>query len=385
MGKSIEKYISQGRGIKLSIYISIYMLLLLKVIKKRLLLDKPILIFIIITICFTYYNGSDWRIYEKAYEERGYIEINYSHWESGFKYLIFLFNKLNVPFIFFMIGLKVLTFLVIIKFFLKFSDNFWMSMLLYIPIQGYVLFIDNPLRQMLGIAIVLIATLFSRQKIIYIVFIVLAFQFHRTSIIFLIPLFFNKVIYKRLFDYKYMLGVYLFFYLIVLIPKNVYIIFGNFFKNTYILDFYIRHYIDKLSDVRLSKTLLLTLLYVSIYLYNLSEKKIEEKCKYSLVFFNLYIIVLIFSNRLNDLLRFNLYFSPYFIIIMTSLILRKKSIRNLIIILEFINSIVLIKNSYKYIPYTNFLFSEYKEFEYRKNYHFEYYEKRGKIWKEDLR
>lgn len=369
----------------MSIYILTYILLVLKVIKRKLIPDKFMFMFILIIVCFTYYNGSDWRVYEKVYENSNLIRVNYSHWESGFKYLIFLFNNLGVSFIFFMIGLKVMTFLIIIKFFRKFSKNFWMSMLLYVPIQGYVLFIDNPLRQMVGVAIMLLASLYSRQKIVYIIFIIIAAQFHKSAVIFLVPLLLSKYIYKKLFNYSFMLKVYIFLYLIVFIPKDIYITFGNLFKNIFIIDFYIRHYIDKLSDIRLSKTLFVTLVYLGIYLYNLVKKNVEESCKYSLLFFNLYIIILIFSSRLNDLLRINLYFSPYFIVIMTSLIMKKKYIRTFIIVLEFVNSIILVKNSYKYIPYTNFLFSEYKEFEYRKNYHFKYYEERGKIWKKDLR
>lgn len=367
------------------IYIVIYILLLLKVIKKRLILDKSIIVFILVAICFTYYNGSDWRTYEKVYEKTDLIKKYYSNWESGFKYLVFLFNNLKISFIYFMIGLKVFVFMILIKFFKKFSENFWLTMLLYIPVQGYVLFIDNPLRQMIAIGIILMASLISRQKILYVMFIIIAYQFHRTAIIFLVPLFLSKNIYKKLFDYKFILKAYAFLYLIVFIPKNIYITFGNFFKNTIILDFYIRHYLDTLSDVHLSKTLIMTLIYVAIYLYNLIKKNIREDCKYSLLFFNLYVIMLIFSNRLNDLLRISLYLSPYFAIIMTNLIIRKKIIRNFLIILEFINSMILVNNSYKYIPYTNFLFSEYKEYEYRKNYHFEYYEKRGKIWKRDLK
>lgn len=148
--------------------------------------------YLCVFLCFGYMTGSDWRSYEPIYNEIDFNNLFYNYFfEPGYYIYMLIFKFLKIGFWPFFIFTKVIIFIVFVKIIINLQGNYIYPILMFfIPYYGYYLFIDNPMRNLIAIAIFLISIKYIHEKKIwkYLACILLASSFHFSAII-LFPLY----------------------------------------------------------------------------------------------------------------------------------------------------------------------------------------------------
>ena len=132
-------------------------------------------------LCMGYMTGSDWRTYETEFYAIG---MSYNHFEIGYTVLSTFFAAFDWDFWHFWIFLKVLIFIAICFVSNKFFRNFWLGMGIFLY-YAYPIFIDDPMRHSLGMAIFWLAVFFfeSKRFCLFVLFCALSVLFHKAMII----------------------------------------------------------------------------------------------------------------------------------------------------------------------------------------------------------
>ena len=144
-------------------------------------------------LCFGYMTGSDWRSYEPMYDNVSIDNLFYDYyWEPGYYIWMLLFKVFHLNFWFFFITTKVLVFLAFLHTINKYSLEYrYLIWTFFLPFFAFYLFIDNPMRNLIAVAISLYAFnyLIRRKFVMFLIVTLLALSFHVTAIV-LIPLYF---------------------------------------------------------------------------------------------------------------------------------------------------------------------------------------------------
>lgn len=360
-------------------YIPILILLIATLRKKYLgnLEEKILVISLMIFLCTTYFNGSDWRSYELMYNNLSHYDLRTFSREKGFYIYMFFFRSLGFDFWTFFILTKISCFYV---FYLKLkeytSDIYFTLFLLY----GYIFlyfFIDCPLRNLIAISIFLMGEKYLRsgERLKYICYIILAYSFHNTSIVMIFPLIFNNI-------YKLNKQV------LLLILGVCFIIFLNpeiLLKISEYLPLKYQHKILGRIESDGLKSSFFSLgsmekIFLTFMIVCMKQKLLKKtrKNKIIIVMCCIYFIFYRIALTFPFLGRLNQYFIVFYIMGIVEVIsLLKRDIRNVVLILLSCYVLILIyqniHQNYKYLPYTSYLkyiFREKPSFMYRDNYNF---------------
>lgn len=356
--------------------IPLYLFILSLINPKKKIIKNISFIITAVFLCTTYFNGSDWRNYEILYEEVSFNNIEKIYGEIGYHVYALLFKSIGFDFWSFFIITKILVFYI---FYLnmKNANNPYLCLNIFYFQMGLFLLIDCPLRNLIAIAIILIAInfLIKERKIKFIFLVLLASTFHKSAIFFIFFIF-HKILYR--FSKKQ-----LWFVVIIL-----FLIFSNIsFINKILI--YLPMYEERLQhfigrDEAIGKIFtfgnLEKLFFITIILLNRKLTIDKHLYIFSSLYFLLYRIAVSFS----ILGRIALYLQLFYILgIVNFVSIQKKVFQKGIIVIFFIYECLVIHKdiilTYKYIPYTSYLtyiFREKPNYKYRSEYNLKKYYKK---------
>lgn len=156
--------------------------------------------------------GSDWRQYELMYTDIDFNNL-FDHYlgEPGY-YIYMLAGKiLCLNFWTFFIITKITCFLIISNTLSTYACNYrYLAWTLFLPQAGFCMFIDNPMRNLIAVAVFLLSIpfLIRREKLKYFLCCGLALSFHLTAII--MPILFF-LLYKKISTKGYILSLIVIF------------------------------------------------------------------------------------------------------------------------------------------------------------------------------
>lgn len=355
---------------------------------KKIYLKYFICLFLCLFLCFSYFNGSDWRHYEKSYYFFNFSNFLEYEFEKGYSFYISIYRFFNINFFPFFIFNKILCFLCFFYVIKKYSENIYFALLIFFTQLSLYLFIDCPFRNLIAISIFIIAISYIEKKVwLFYFYIFLGYFFHNSIIIFVIlpPLLF---LYKKLKVNKFIL-ILIFLTLIFLFSngKYIFLIISKLsFSPTlqwrlynYLGTNYAVEEVFSIRSIRLIEKIIIGLIGI------LNRKEIENNFKYgrNILFFTLIFIILFRIGITIPILgRVALYLRLFYVIFLTYIlkILKNKVIRTFYIIGFYIYSlgsiIILTNETYVYLPYTSYLkyiFQEKPSYNYRDNYNKNYF------------
>lgn len=353
---------------------------------RTVLLEKILIVFSLVIFCGGYMTGSDWVYYEPLYNDASYTNLFDYEKEKGFYLLMVLFKFLGFSFFPFLILLKIIVFLIIIRFLKRYNiNNFLLSFTIFLSTNALFIFVDNPLRYMIALGIVTLAFDYLLQKrwFFFSILICIASLFHVSSIIILIAAItkFNRVSTVKI------LVIYT---LIVVLwtPKTIIYVIDNIFPSvTELIGWYYLQFLENQDISYFSIGWFFNQILFLLVAFN--KKKILEKNILGVTFYNmsmLYFFLSITLGMLPTFFRVPIYLSGFVYIVLAIILsdLSKKFWLRIFIIVYFLAAnIKNIDSTFSYIPYTNYfvyLFKEDLPFNVRANYNKNEYRKRtGKL------
>lgn len=344
-------------------------------------LNNIFLFAIALFICFGYTTGSDWRQYETVY---GYFDVNpligLVSYEPGYILYSFFYYLLGFKFWHFFIITKILIFVSLVKGFRKYySYNDNIPLLFFICAHGLFLFIDNPMRNLIAIAIATYSLQYLEQRNLkkFLILVFLSATFHVSSI-FLLVLY---PIYRFKVSNKSLIVIYcLFYFILPVIYENLIHLLISIFSNvSFIADKLDGYFIsgDSLENNTLFSFGSLAHLIYFVYLIK-NRATIESNKHGRLVFYLSFVYLLLyrFATIVPIIYRFQLYLALFFAI-SVGLIIRNINKRTLFMYCVVMFQLTFfyfntITSSYKYIPYTHYFQFINKDlsFEQRSEYNF---------------
>lgn len=364
--------------IYLVIFNLIFIIFLLN-IKKR---ESEYFLFFILCIffCFSYFNGSDWRNYERYYNIYDLSTYLLYPFEKGYTLYSGIYKYLGIEFFNYFILTKILCFCSFFFLIKKYSLNIYFSLLIFFTQLGLYLFIDCPLRTLISINIFFIGINYIGKKdYLYIIFVTTSFFFHQSvAIFFVLPILWKIYIKLNLSKYKLLLVISFIIFLSTS-KQLLYFILNNmeYFPNLQ-MRFY--NYISsKLVNGEILNIRLLEKILV-IFIGIINKEKIEKlkNGKFILFMSIIFLILYRIGITLPILVRISLYVRIFYIFLLTYLLKIFKSYIYRIIFIwgyyfySLISVYYIINNNpICYLPYTsylNYIFEKKPSFEYRSNY-----------------
>jgi len=340
--------------------------------------------------CFGYMTGSDWRQYEPMYNLIGEGRGIGIFVEPGFYAYMVLFNYLKINFWGFLIFTKIVSFLVFIFFIKKYSpENKYFVLAYFLVSFGLFYYIDNPLRNLIAATIYLFSIhyILEGNFLKYLLIVLLAATFH-VSVLITIPFYFILNI-----DLKKAHWILIFLLVIIasiiLRAKLMGWLTGLLGTNPYIGS-KITFYFSSMNGVESHFFSLGTIIkFIFFILILISKDYFFKAGKIGKMLFNGSMLFLLF-NRLGAsiivLSRFQMYTAIFFCIAIIFMIKNiesssRKTYLLFLVVIIYATLIMTITTTYKYIPYTNYLFYLNKNvpFYQRANYNYvksPYYERK---------
>lgn len=145
--------------------------------------------FLCLFYCCGYMTGSDWKYYELLYDSIDLNQLFYGYnKEPGYYIYMLLFKLLHVGFWPFFIITKTLVFLLVVKTIFDYTqETGYISLMYFLPWFGVYLFIDNPMRNLIAIAIFMLSVKYIIQRRFwnYLLCVLVASLFHFTALLML--------------------------------------------------------------------------------------------------------------------------------------------------------------------------------------------------------
>jgi hypothetical protein len=323
-----------------------------------------------IFFCFGYMTGSDWRQYELQYNETRAEEI-------GFVLLKQIMRLLHVGFWEFAIGTKIFIYYSVCRIIKSCAkEAFYLSLTLFLILEGLAVLIDFPMRNAVAMAVSLYCFKYYEERKIfkYMLFALLATSFHNSALI-LFPLYFVRLGNIRS---RYVLIAFL-LYNIVLSYSNA----SNLQSYFVLLDgsdlqAYYDSYLSR-ADEALGKGISASfIIHTVFFLLVLMNKKKILQYKYGNAML-LCGIIYPFLYRLGQVVwifgRFEYYTCVLYFCVVSKLIITSRY-RQILIVAVYFNLLLYtyktITANSKYIPYTNYLLEFYNDYSYsyRSNYNY---------------
>lgn len=335
--------------------------------------------FLAVFLCFGYMCGSDWRSYELMYEEFDvYHPFSTCTVEPGYYIYMYPFKLLNISFWNFFIFTKIIVFYIIFSLIIKYTEEYlYFVIMFFVAWYGFYLFIDNPMRNLIAVAISILAIqpLIERKFLKYFLIILIAMSFHISAII-MIPIYFYFT--KRVSNKTYII-VFIAVYILFATPDIFWGIMSKLFGWTPYIHRKIGSYNTEFEQGRFySLGLLVEVLFFILIMFY--RKKIEM-LKNGVLMFNAAILYLLFYRlalTIEIFGRMLYYFCIFYTIIIVYLItifeFKSRTIYIVYLLLLSMISTTRIFSDFRYIPYTNyipyFIKGEYPSFEERTNYNY---------------
>lgn len=342
-----------------------------------------VIAFLCIFLCFGYMCGSDWRNYEEMYENIDiYSLFSTCSVEPGYYVYMLPFKLLNISFWNFFIFTKIIVFYIIFSSIIKFTEEYiYLVFMFFVTWYGFYLFIDNPMRNLIAIAICMLAIkpLIERKCWKYFLIILIAISFHISAII-MIPVYFyfTKKISSKVYIIVFIL-VYILFASSDLFWGLISKLFGwipyiHLKIESYTLGEHFQYAQGRFFSLG---TIVHVLFFILIMYY---RKKIEI-LKNGVLMFNAAILYLLFYRvavTVEIFGRILFYFCIFYTIIITYLItifeFKSRTIYIFYLLFLSIISTTKIFADFRYIPYTNyityFIKGEYPSYEERSEYNY---------------
>lgn len=339
---------------------------------------------IIFVISSGYMCGTDWRNYELMYEEFGKeASFEVTDWTLEPFYILLnkIFNRLNVGFWMFFIFIKLCVSIILFKSLRQIcpTDKFYLSLLSFLSFFGFFMLIDNPMRNVIAVAITLTAMpyLYKGKIINYLFIVFIAFLFHYSAIFMLLiyPIIRSSISNKKWFF------VYIFVNVIFVKPDILFQIADFVLVPFPFLSWKVDSYMDQLDTVAKGKLFSLGLLvHLVFFILILNSRKVIEMIPNGKYIFNLAVLFpIVFRMGLTSLVfsRFQLYLSLFYVVAISctvSLFNIKSRIfyKIYVITISVCSCYQIVTSDYRYIPYTNYFVEKMfgKEYLYdeRSNY-----------------
>lgn len=370
------------------LYIVIYIICALGCFNASLANSKSYRNFIIILLaiffCFGYMTGSDWRSYETYY---GWMKSDNDSFllplEPGYIIYSFLFARLGIDFWYFFIATKVVLFIAVICNLKKYANNnFILNLVFFFFFFGLFLFIDNPMRNFIAVALTTISYkyIIDRKFLPFCLLVLLASMFHLSAIMFLFFYFLYPI---KIGNTKIVIYYILFNILFVLLYQKIIITVFDLFSFIPIVQAKLELYFiggEELVDNQIFS--LGFIIQIILFILILWKRKAIEELPYGkLIFWGS--ISYLFLYRIGLLVdifyRLQLYFCILYTIgvcaIYKVLYIRNNKIFFISFVLSYLLLVtyITITGSYKYVPYTNylqFIFDNDLSFDERAEYNF---------------
>lgn len=323
-------------------------------------------VFLGLFLCFGYTTGTDWRVYEGAYQgiEESVMAM-FFFMEPGYVLLTWAAKSLGMDFFHFFIVLKLIIYVIFVKA-LKFycpKDTLFISLLFFIAWYAYFFFIDNPMRNMIAIAIFLSSLKYMRERrfLPFLMLTLLAISFHFSAIIMLLFYYFGNKSYKT----SNIVIVYVVVSVLLLDRNIIFSILDNLLSSVPLIGSKIAIYAEPESGDGGGKLLSLGLVIHTLIfiLLMLGRDKIERNPHGKMIFMFSVLFSLLFRLGLTITImgRFQFYIAIFYVASI-GMLYYAFEVRSRILYLCFVLLIsvgpcisYLIKDS-RYIPYTNYLF-----------------------------
>lgn len=347
-------------------------------------LDIILLVILCIFLCMGYMTGSDWRQYEPQYNSLTLTEFfsNNNSLEFGYVFFQMIFKSIGFSFWYFFITTKILCFIISINVLRRFSNvNYHWSLLMFFSIFALDAYIDNPMRNLIASVIFLFSFKFilNNNFFKYLIIIIVASTFHMSAL-FMIPLY---LIRKININYKTIIIILCFLITIITVFQAYFreiLLFWFWEFGGIFAERFNPVYLHEALNLKTGRTITIGFIvhYLVFVLILIKKKQIESKENGRLLFNFTFVYMIFYTIAFSIwiLFRMRLYvFLPFCICagFIPSLYHKwyfKLPAMSLIIILSFFTMNSLIKGSYKYIPYTNYLFEPNINFYKRSNYNF---------------
>lgn len=317
--------------------------------------------------CFGYMTGTDWRVYEDMYNT-----IDFNHLFNGYTsepgyYLYMLFFRyLGIGFWPFFVLTKTLLFIIIYRTIFEYSrSSGYLSLMYFFPWFGMYLFIDNPMRNLIAIGIFILSFRYIIQKNFWKFFflMLLAASFHFSA---LFIIFSYSILTKNVKPWIY--AVLFIIINIVFIDRDLLIkTITSLFGMIPYLQNKIISYLLLDSVFAQGKTLSIgmlwqIMLFVLLLVYRERIiKQINNEC--GVVLYNAsicYLLLLRFAMSIEMFVRLQLYFSVFFAIAVSLLMLSfnyksRLFFVSLLLLMSFYVCTEKTTNSSRYVPYSNYI------------------------------
>ena len=260
---------------------------------------------------FSYNMGGDWRAYKIFYEEAipklSINNLSEIRFEKGYIILNYLFNELGINYEIFQGIVLMFCIFITLKLVEKKSKNFYIAFV-YIFIYFLFSYSAEPiLRQFIAITLIIIGFKYIEERKIlkYLIWVFLAFQFHKSAIIGILFYLSNYL------NFKSMKRILICIILAFILSFNINNILDLIIKLIPFLKIYSGYLKNEIYSSIVQRSLignLYLIITVCIYFAIIMYTKYEKKYKIYLNLAILGIIFEIFANRFFILVRFNSYF-----------------------------------------------------------------------------
>lgn len=260
---------------------------------------------------FSYNMGGDWRAYKIFYEEvipkLSINNLSEIRFEKGYIILNYLFNELGINYEIFQGIVLMFCIFITLKLVEKKSKNFYIAFV-YIFIYFLFSYSAEPiLRQFIAITLIIIGLKYIEERKIlkYLIWVFLAFQFHKSAIIGILFYLSNYL------NFKSMKRILICITLAFILSFNINNILDLIIKLIPFLKIYSGYLKNEIYSSIVQRSLignLYLIITVCIYFAIIMYTKYEKKYRIYLNLAILGIIFEIFANRFFILVRFNSYF-----------------------------------------------------------------------------
>ena len=327
-----------------------------------------LLSFLCFFLCFGYMTGSDWRYYELDYVNVTTTAFADQVNELGYYCYNYLFAICNIDFWPFFIFTKIILFILNSYFLIKFSGKgVYFALLSFYSLMAVFEFIDNPMRNLIAGTIFMYGFKYvlERRLLAFTIICIIASLFHK-SIIVLWPFYFllNKEFSKKKLLYSYII------FNVILLLSSEYLI--TFFRA---IDYYNYVSSDKageqvgayllnenIHDSPFSVGVVSRYILFAVIIF--MSDSIKNSSKYGTIIFNSSVIALFmlrFATIWPIAMRFAIPFIVCYCSALSLIIINLKAPKKIIYVTCYLfilagTLFAQITTSYKYIPYTNYVF-----------------------------
>lgn len=363
-----------------------FVLFLFKFSYKRVFWSKLYFLFIILFLCCGYMTGSDWRAYELFYEDvswDNYVQYLIA-FEPLFVLIVLVVKNLGIGFWVFTCLCKMWSFVLTYKLFERYVPNkyFYLALMIYVATASLYLYIDAPFRNMIAISIFLFSVRYIEERRLakYLLCMLVAVFIHSTALI-MLPVYF--IAHAKWSNWLYG-GLYLFALIVFSFTQQIFDLLGKLFASIPFIMSNIQGYGQNedfaQNDAIFTFGGIIRIIVLCLLLYG---KRRIMLLKNGVVLFNLaytYLLIAILGFNIPIFSRFVYYFAPFYamaFVLLISVFEYRTKYMYLSFLLVFAGFTMYqtITSGYKYVPYSNYVWSKLKgeklDYDYRSSYNIE--------------